>query len=303
MAMIEVDGVCLNATLIPQRRTRPAGQAPMVFLHGLAASQAFWYAAGVQVLAGLGPCLLYDLRGHGKSQTPETGFGLDRMSADVLALMDAQGIARANLVAHSFGGMIALYTALKAPERVQSLVLADVRVRPLQRKLDIAVPAKALPPALVRRLAALGIDATRISDADDGVDYLKTVAEIQLAAGEEAGDLLSAIYRHPGLFRSPRTARKWIQLAERASFVEALREGESFEAEDLARLDLPMLILVGARSSTLPSARALKRICPQARLREIPEVGHFFPMSRPRLFLRPTVRFLHAVNSGRLPEA
>ncbi|TCP63430.1 pimeloyl-ACP methyl ester carboxylesterase [Rhodovulum bhavnagarense] len=300
MAMIDVGGVRLHATLIPQRSRRPAGQAPMVFVHGLAASQAFWYAAGVQVLTGLGPCLVYDLRGHGKSDTPETGFGLDRMSADLLAVMDAHEIPRANIVCHSFGGMIALYTALKAPERVQSLVLADVRVRPLQQKLDIAVPAKALPPGLIRRLRSLGIDAGQISNADDGVDYLRTVARIQLAAGDEAGDLLSAIYHHPGLFRSRRNAQKWVQLAERAAFVDALREGDSFGAQDLGRLSLPMLILVGAKSSTLASARALHELCPTTVLREIPDMGHFFPMSRPRLFLRPTVRFLHAVNTGRL---
>ncbi len=294
MPRIEVNGLTLNVTQLPQRGQ---GGLPIVFVHGLAASSAFWYMAGAPLLARLGPCTLYDLRGHGKSALPDSGFGVTTMADDLLGLMTALQIEKAHLVAHSFGGMIALLATLKDPERVKSLVMADVRVRPLQQKLEL--PARTIPERLAGRLEKIGIEVTDVSKQDDGIDYLKTVARIQLAAGSDADDLLREIYHHPQLFRTRKNAEKWIALTERASFIEDLQKGESFAPRDLAQLTQPMLVIYGGNSTTKPSARALARLCPNAILHEVPDVGHFFPISNPRLFLRPAARFLRAVNAGR----
>lgn len=301
MPLIEVNGIRLRAEILPHRRAhRDPFADPILFIHGLAASSAFWYAAGAPVLTGQGAGLLYDLRGHGKSDTPETGYSLSHMVDDLLGLMDAQNIPRAHLVAHSFGGMIALRAAVRATDRVRSLILADTRIRPLQE--TISLPTTKLPARLLARLADLGITRLPDRESGDGVDYLKTVARIQLAAGPDADALLSELYQHPGLFRSRRNAQKWVALAERASFAEELHAGDSFSKADLAALDLPMLVMAGENSPTRPSAIALKRLCPHARLRQIPGAGHFFPLSKPRAFLRPTLRFLHAVNRGRIAD-
>lgn len=301
MARVPVNGTTLAVTRLPQRKgpARHLGDGtPIVMVHGLAASSAFWYAAGAQFVSLLGPVLMYDLRGHGKSETPETGYSVTNMARDLLALLDAEGVERAHLVSHSFGGMICLAFALAHPDRVASLTLVDVRVRPIQRKLSI--PARQLPPAVERRLASLGLDIAAINTQDDGIHYLKTVARIEVEAGEEAVELLNALYRHPRLFRNRRAAERWITLTERVSLIADLEEEEAFTARDLAQLSLPMLILVGGNSTTVPSAQELARLCPHAILREIPDVGHFFPMSQPRLFLQPTLRFLRALETGRL---
>ena len=302
MTRIDVNGVTLSVTDLPQRlrrrgHERPA--TPIVMLHGLAASSAFWYVAGAPILTLLGPCLLYDLRGHGKSGAPPTGYGVGTMAHDLEALLEARGLDRVHLVAHSFGGMIALTHTLRHPERVESLTLVDVRVRQIQKKLTI--PVQSVPPAVERQLLALGLDIEKISQSDDGVDYLRTVARIEVEAGDEAAELLSAIYRHPRLFRSRRNAERWIDLTERVSLIADLQEEPAFVAADLSRLDMPMLIMVGGLSNTLPSAREMARLCPHAIFHEVPDVGHFFPMTQPRLFLRPALRFLNAVNRGRVP--
>lgn len=319
MSRITVNGVTLNVTELPQRQGRgalsvpglpaglparatrglPAGM-PIVMIHGLAASQAFWYAAGVQFLSLLGPCLMYDLRGHGKSEAPETGYGVGSMAQDLAALLDDRGMTRVHLIAHSFGGMIALTHALRHPESVASLTLVDCRIRPIQKKLSI--PVHKVPPGVERKLAALGLDLAAINDSDDGVDYLRTVAKIEVGAGEEAAELLAELYRHPRLFRSNRNAQRWIDLTERVSLMADLAEEAPFSVEDLRGIELPLLILAGGLSTTLPSAREMARLCPQAIFHEVPEVGHFFPMSQPRLFLQPTLRFLRAVAQGRLSQ-
>lgn len=294
MPRIEANGIVLNVTSLPQRRG--ADGLPIIFVHGLAASQAFWYMAGAPVLTRFGPCTLYDLRGHGKSTLPEHGFGVDTMAKDLTGLMDALGIDRAHVVAHSFGGMIALLVALRAPERIASLILADVRVRPLQRHIEL--PARHLPPRLVARLRRIGITQEVIETQDDGVDYLNTVARIQLEAGDDADELLRALYRHPQLFKTRRNAEKWLLLAERASFLSDIKGDHSFTRNDLAGLEQPMLLMYGASSITGPSARALAALCPNAVLHEVPGAGHFFPMSRPRAFLRPAIKFLRAQTVG-----
>jgi len=301
MPRIDANGIVLNVTQLPQRGA--TGGVPLVFVHGLAASQAFWYMAGAQLLSRFGPCTLYDLRGHGKSALPERGFSVSTMSDDLTGLMDALGIGRAHVVAHSFGGMIALLTALRDPERIASLVLADVRVRPLQQKMDI--PVRRIPPRLAGRLGRLGIAPETVAAQDDGIDYLRTVARIQLEAGDEADEILRALYHHPQLFRTRRNAERWIALTERASFLDDLRHGDSFTRDDLAGLHQPMLVIHGATSTTGQSARALAGLCPNAVLHEVPGAGHFFPVTRPRAFLRPAIRFLRAVGAeeGRPPGA
>jgi len=298
MSRIVVNGVALNVIEIAShagRRGSP-GETPIVMIHGLAASSAFWYAAGAPYLAVAGQILLYDLRGHGKSETPASGYGVSTMTDDLGALLDSKGIDHAHLVAHSFGGMIALLYALRNPDRVASLVIADCRVRPIQAALTI--PRAKITPAIARKLWSLGIDATEFARMDDGVDYLKTVARIQVAAETEANDILGALYSHSRLFRTRRNAERWIRLTETASLVSDLAKEATFGPQELRDIGQPMLVLVGAKSSTVPSARALARLCPKAILREIPDVGHFFPMSSPGHFLKPTLRFLRAVERG-----
>jgi 3-oxoadipate enol-lactonase/4-carboxymuconolactone decarboxylase len=65
-----------------------------------------------------------DTRGHGASDAPAGDYSLDLLADDVLAVMDAAGVAKASLCGTSLGGMIAMTLAAKAPQRVEALVLA-----------------------------------------------------------------------------------------------------------------------------------------------------------------------------------
>ncbi|WP_339674367.1 alpha/beta fold hydrolase [Dasania marina] len=66
-----------------------------------------------------------DLRNHGLSpHSPLMSYPL--MANDVLAYMDAQGIAQAHVLGHSMGGKVAMQLALSQPERVSKLIVADI---------------------------------------------------------------------------------------------------------------------------------------------------------------------------------
>lgn len=68
-------------------------------------------------------CVRYDLRGHARSPKPALPYALHDLVADLEELREELGIARAHLVGHSLGGMIAPAYALLHPERVLSLGL------------------------------------------------------------------------------------------------------------------------------------------------------------------------------------
>jgi 3-oxoadipate enol-lactonase len=65
----------------------------------------------------------FDHRGHGGSATPEPPYEIADLGRDVLELMDALGIARASFAGVSLGGMVGMWLAAHAPERLDRLVL------------------------------------------------------------------------------------------------------------------------------------------------------------------------------------
>jgi 3-oxoadipate enol-lactonase len=65
----------------------------------------------------------YDLRGHGASEVPPGPYSMDDLGSDLVALLDRLGIERASLCGLSIGGMISMWVAAHAPERVRRLVL------------------------------------------------------------------------------------------------------------------------------------------------------------------------------------
>ena len=65
---------------------------------------------------------------------PRTGYGLSAMAADLRGLLDRAGIAKADIVGHSFGGRVALAFAVEHGERVRNLVVADTRFAGCRRR-------------------------------------------------------------------------------------------------------------------------------------------------------------------------
>jgi pimeloyl-ACP methyl ester carboxylesterase len=104
---------------------------PAVLVHGFGANRGItwrntnWYEwltnAGRQVIAP-------DCRGHGMSGKPREREAYDdrRMLADVLAVLDARGLAAADVIGYSMGAALAINLLKEAPERVRRAVSAGV---------------------------------------------------------------------------------------------------------------------------------------------------------------------------------
>ncbi|WP_392543569.1 alpha/beta fold hydrolase [Oryzobacter telluris] len=102
-------------------RSGPRGATSVLLLHAGVADRRLWDPQWDDLTA-VRDTVRADLRGFGESVTPPDG-PLDHV-ADVVALLDALGIARAHLVGASFGAGVAVTLALQHPDRVASLLLA-----------------------------------------------------------------------------------------------------------------------------------------------------------------------------------
>jgi pimeloyl-ACP methyl ester carboxylesterase len=103
-----------------------AGTGPdLIMLHGMTGNLATWHLRIVPLLQPHFRITTYDLRGHGRSSMPPSGYTTRDMAGDLLALMDALGIEGADLAGHSFGADIALHFALLHPGRARRLMLIE----------------------------------------------------------------------------------------------------------------------------------------------------------------------------------
>jgi aminoacrylate hydrolase len=96
---------------------------PLLLVAGLGGSGRFWHAQ-VAAFARHFRVVLHDHRGVGRSGPGPVISNAGEMADDLLRLMDALGIERAHLVGHSTGGAIGQHVALRAPQRLASLVLS-----------------------------------------------------------------------------------------------------------------------------------------------------------------------------------
>ena len=98
---------------------------PLLLLHGGTGIGADW---GLVFTAG-DPAgfrvIVPDLRGHGRSTNPSRAFTFRQAAADVLALLDHLGIARATAIGLSMGAKTLLHVATQQPDRIEAMVLVS----------------------------------------------------------------------------------------------------------------------------------------------------------------------------------
>jgi 2-succinyl-6-hydroxy-2,4-cyclohexadiene-1-carboxylate synthase len=112
--------VATNGVAMQVRDTGRDGDA-VVFLHFSGANLMMWQAA-LPFFTDRYRVVLVDLRGHGRSDAPESGYHMAEMARDVVGIMERLGIGRAHVVGSSLGAEVGLAMAADHPGRVISLV-------------------------------------------------------------------------------------------------------------------------------------------------------------------------------------
>lgn len=240
--------------MLHSERTEGIG-LPLMLVHPIGASLRFWDA----LLPHLDmPLLRCDLRGHGSSAVPPGDYRIDQLTDDLLALADAQGLARFNLCGVSIGGMTALALAARAGERVHRVVVSSTALR------------VAPPPT--------GWDARREAALRDGMAPL---------AGPMVERMFSAAFRETGdpLIGTLKTVFETMSPVGYAGAVAVLRDAAL--DEHLDRVRAPTLVIAGQHDPLCPpgTQRALAEALPQGRMVSL-DCGHFPPVEQPADFAR-----------------
>ncbi len=281
----------------PQGRAVPSGNglhlnvvelgsgSPVVLVHGLPSCASDWATLPGKLAARGHRVIAYDRIGYGySSRTPAAAerYTYESNARDLAALLDALGIARADVVGWSYGGAVAQTLAREAPERVSHLVL----------------------------VAAVGPAQPR--DGDDAVSLI--------LASPVGGLLLGWIASVPPLARSM-THESLVQAFARAdaipphwteytqamlalpgtfdAFVLEAQRGRSTALEP-ENIRAPTLILQGTADNLVPPAVAedLHRRMAKSELVMIPDGSHMLPVTHAGPLVERIQAFLDGTTSA-----
>ncbi len=272
------------------------GEGPdLVLVHGLAASRAFWFLHYAVPLSRHFRVTLFDLRGHGYSGVPASGYDAVTMSRDLAALLDHLDISSCVLAGHSYGGGVALEYAGRHPQRVSQLVIMDTKVNRLQPEQKLS-DCPHLSPFEIEVAAKSGHDWD--NEKQVGLLFLEVLARWRIQGGESATrDAFTPFGEGRG---AQRAAKQWLTL------LDSTGAGQEFvmaglEAAAIAALPMPLLLIYGEHSRCMPTCRALQELLPRAEVELIAQGGHFFPISHAGAVRQRLARFLNITMPA--PEA
>ena len=242
----------------------------VVLIHGFPMTRAIWDAQS-DALAQRFCVVRPDLRGAGSSSIPDGPYLMERMAADVAAVLDALAIERVALAGHSMGGYVALAFARMFAERVTRLALVTSRLR-----------GDTPDEASARRALADRVESEK---------SIEPVVEAYLPRFFAA----TTVTKKPGVVErayeiSRRNAPAGLFAALRGI---ALRPSSEDLAEDL---DVPALVVAGGsdRIVTLEEARAVRTAFPRVQMVTCDESGHLPMMEEPQLVTGALERWLAA---------
>jgi 3-oxoadipate enol-lactonase len=101
-----------------------SGSPVLVFSNSLGANYSMWDPQAHEFRKRFG-VLRYDIRGHGQSPPTPGPYSIELLGRDVVAMLDALDLDRVHFCGLSMGGMIGMWLALNAPERLSKLVLSN----------------------------------------------------------------------------------------------------------------------------------------------------------------------------------
>ncbi len=131
-------------------------QPPMLLVHGLASNARMWDGVG-DALARLGhEVAAVDLRGHGQSEKPDSGYDFGTVTTDLRDVARGLGWERPVVVGQSWGGNVAVELAARAPGAVRGVAGIDGGAIDLRARFPTWEEAaeRLRPPTLVGTPAA-----------------------------------------------------------------------------------------------------------------------------------------------------
>lgn len=226
------------------------GSEPIVFIHGLGGSSSVWWPQ-VERLRKQYRLILPELPGSGR--TPAAAkLSIQGFVDTIVDVLDTQHIPAAAFVGHSMGTLVLQHLAVRHPERV--------------KRLALVAPVKAAAEA---HRAGIRDRASRVRA--EGMGWLAdqlTVSALS-AHTRETSPVAVAFVREILLRQDPEGY---------ARTCDAVAEGTNAELE---KIRCPTLIIAGETDGVRPTAEALTKEIPNARLETIMQAGHWLTIEQP----------------------
>ncbi len=245
----------------------PEDAPVLVLSNSLGTTLAMWDAQ-VPALRERFHLLRYDHRGHGGSHVPPGPYSIDDLGRDVLALLDRLGVNRFCFCGLSIGGMVGIWLAGEAPERVERLVLCCTLARFAPDTFD----------SRARKVRANGVDA--IVDAVVNRWFTPSFPEGCPEVAEWAWRMLR---------ETPAEGY--------AGCCEAVRDADL--RDRLGTISAPTLVIAGADDPAAPPEKAglIRDSIPNASLEVIPDAAHLANIEQPEAVTQAILDHLSPVPS------
>lgn len=259
-----------------QLHYQQAGEGPdIVMVHGITGNLAIWHLEIVPALQSGYRITTYDLRGHGYSEVPPTGYTTADHATDLKHLLDTLGIERAHVLGHSFGADIALHFTVLFPERVDRLILVEPAIAallPLRQREDW------IGWKYWRDKLALGGVTVPPEKWYDNEYLVRASVDLPMLFGFRKGRARRAgpLVR---LMNTTTAAKDYCELA-----------GMTLEKIDQVRHRT--LVLYGEESVFVDTYEYLRQHLVNSTCFLLPDSEHFGPIERPELLLQHVRKFL-----------
>ncbi|MEA2160406.1 MAG: hypothetical protein QOD66_2786 [Solirubrobacteraceae bacterium] len=257
-----------------------AGEGPpLLLLHGW--PQHWWcWRYLIPRLAPHYRILAPDLRGWGFSDAPPGDYAKATLAADVIALLDAEGLERVRVISHDWGAFVSFLLALEHPERIERLVALDI-IPPW--------PAATRPhPALLKMLAyqvPLATPGLGPRVMTSGTRFVRTL--IRSGSGKSARWTDQELDAYANVLRDPARARA-TSACYRTFLIRELPADR--RRQNPVSLGVPTRLVMGG-SSVLGSLLAPHTVA-NLEVHKVEGAGHFLAEEAPEQVLDLALPFL-----------
>jgi pimeloyl-ACP methyl ester carboxylesterase len=246
---------------------------PIIFGHSSVATGGQWRLA-IERLSGRYRCLAPDHIGYGRSGAYSGEGSLTDLEIAVIeALLDRTG-GPAHFVGHSLGGAILARAAVRMPDRVRSLIV----IEPILFHL-LQSQGRSAEYTEVRNVANGALELARAGNLEDAargfIDYW---------SGQGSFDRMPEDRQMTTMKGMEKVSLEW----------EIGFEPQGATAADLAKLEFPIELIMGANTTPVGSAvtEILRQIWPSAACVEVPGAGHMAPITHADAVNAAIERFL-----------
>jgi 2-hydroxymuconate-semialdehyde hydrolase len=244
---------------------------PLLLVHGSGPGVSAWanWRLVMPTLAQRRRVLAPDMLGFGFTDRPaDAEYNLSRWVGQLLDLMDALQLDRADIVGNSFGGALALALAIRAPERVRRLVLMG----------SVGVPFPITP----------GLDA--VWGYEPSLQNMRRLMDLFAHDRRLVTDELARLRYEASMQPGTHAAFAAMFPAPRQRWVDAMASRE----EDIRALLHPTLVLHGREDRVLPLSNSLTlaQWIPNSQLHVFGQCGHWTQIEHRHRFVRLVEDFL-----------